>query len=138
MRQFLFDAWHSIYLGRLLKSSEKRVADIAEKASKEVAYHLERSADTVVALGDGTEESHRRMEEALAYLWPYVARCSPATRWMPRWSSRDRPRSGQPAREYDALVGRILSDATLEMPEGRFAHKGGRDGRMHTEHLVTS
>ena len=69
MRQFLFDAWHSIQLGRLMKSSDTRVAAIAEKTSKEVAYHLERSADTVVGLGDGTAESHRRMQEALDYLW---------------------------------------------------------------------
>jgi len=72
MRQFLFDAWQSVLLGHLLKSSEPRVAEIAEKAGKEVAYHLERSADTVVGLGDGTEESHARMQAALEYLWPYV------------------------------------------------------------------
>lgn len=136
MRQFLFDAWHSIYLGRLLKSSDKRVADIAEKASKEVAYHLERSADTVVALGDGTEESHRRMEEALAYLWPYVGEMfagDAVDAAMVEAGIAPDPASLR--EEYDALVGRILTDATLEMPEGRFAHKGGRDGRMHTEHL---
>ncbi|TDE39824.1 1,2-phenylacetyl-CoA epoxidase subunit PaaC [Antarcticimicrobium sediminis] len=136
MRQFLFDAWHSIYLGRLLKSSDKRVADIAEKASKEVSYHLERSADTVVALGDGTEESHARMADALAYLWPYVGELfagDAVDAAMVEAGVAPDPASLR--EEYDALVGRILEEATLALPEGRFAHKGGRDGRMHTEHL---
>ena len=65
MRQFLFDAYQSILLPRLAKSSDQQVAEIAEKASKEAAYHVERSADTVVGLGDGTEESHARMQAAL-------------------------------------------------------------------------
>ena len=72
MRQFLFDAYQSILLPRLAKSTNDRVAEIAEKASKEVAYHVERSADTVVGLGDGTEESRARMQAALDMLWPYV------------------------------------------------------------------
>lgn len=136
MRQFLFDAWHSLYLGRLLKSSDTRVAEIAEKASKEVAYHLERSADTVVALGDGTEESHGRMADALAYLWPYVGEMfegDAVDAAMVEAGIAPDP-AGLRA-EYDALVGRVLAEATLDMPESRFAHKGGRDGRMHSEHL---
>ena len=67
MRQFLFDAWASVMLGRLIRSSDERIAAIAAKAGKEVAYHVERSAGTVVGLGDGTEESHDRMQAALDY-----------------------------------------------------------------------
>ena len=136
MRQFLFDAWHSIMLGRLMKSSDKTVAEIAEKASKEVAYHLERSADTVVGLGDGTEESHRRMQAALDYLWPYVGEMFESDDVDDAMAAAGI--SVDPAslrEEYDALVGKILSDATLTTPESRFAHKGGRTGYMHTEHL---
>ncbi|MEX0302372.1 MAG: 1,2-phenylacetyl-CoA epoxidase subunit PaaC [Leisingera sp.] len=136
MRQFLFDAWHSIQLGWLMKSSDERVAAIAEKASKEVAYHLERSADTVVGLGDGTEESHRRMQEALDYLWPYVGemfQSDEVDAEMVKAGIAPDPASLR--EEYDALVARILSDATLTIPESRFAHKGGRTGAMHTEHL---
>ena len=136
MRQFLFDAWHSLYLGRLLKSGDKRVAEIAEKAGKEVAYHLERSADTVVALGDGTEESHQRMQDALAYLWPYVGEMFASDAVDATVAEAGiAPDPASLREEYDALVGRILKNATLELPESRFAHKGGRDGRMHTEHL---
>lgn len=136
MRQFLFDAWHSIMLGRLMKSSDATVAGIAEKASKEVAYHLERSADTVIGLGDGTEESHDRMQAALDYLWPYVGEMFESDETDAAMVAAGV--SVDPAslrEEYDALVRRILSQATLTIPDSRFAHKGGRTGYMHTEHL---
>ncbi len=136
MRQFLFDAWHSIMLGRLLKSSDERVAAIAEKASKEVAYHLERSGDTVVGLGDGTEESRARMQEALDYLWPYVGEMFASDDVDAEMAAAGiAPDPSGLRDEFDALVGRVMSEATLDIPESRFAHKGGRDGRMHTEHL---
>ncbi|WP_170390804.1 1,2-phenylacetyl-CoA epoxidase subunit PaaC [Ruegeria arenilitoris] len=136
MRQFLFDAWHSIMLGRLLKSSDDRVAAIGEKASKEVAYHLERSSDTVVGLGDGTEESHRRMQEALDYLWPYVGEMFASDEVDAEMAAAGiAPDPANLREEYDALVRRVLTEATLTVPDSRFAHKGGRDGRMHTEHL---
>jgi ring-1,2-phenylacetyl-CoA epoxidase subunit PaaC len=136
MRQFLFDAWHTILLGRLMKSSDTRVAEIAEKASKEAAYHLERSADTVVSLGDGTGESHARMQAALDYLWPYVGEmfiADAVDQAMVEEGIAPDPASLRA--EYDALVGRVLEEATLTIPDSRFAHKGGRDGRMHSEHL---
>ncbi len=136
MRQFLFDAWHSIMLGRLLKSSDERVAAIAEKASKEVAYHLERSGDTVVGLGDGTEESRARMQEALDYLWPYVGEMFASDDVDAEMAAAGiAPDPSGLRDEFDALVGRVMSEATLDIPESRFAHKGGRNGRMHTEHL---
>ncbi len=136
MRQFLFDAWQSIYLGRLLDSSDRRVAEIAEKASKEVAYHVERSAGTVVSLGDGTPESHRRMQDALDCLWPYVGEMfegDDVDAAMVSTGIGPDPASLRP--EYDALVGRVLGDATLTIPKDPFAHKGGRTGKLHTEHL---
>ncbi len=136
MRQFLFDAWHSIMLGRLMTSSDERVAAIAAKASKEVTYHLERSSDTVVGLGDGTEESHARMQEALDYLWPYVGEMFVSDDVDAEMVAAGIASNPSDLREeYDALVGRVLAEATLTTPESRFAHKGGRDGRMHTEHL---
>ncbi|WP_281972862.1 1,2-phenylacetyl-CoA epoxidase subunit PaaC [Ruegeria faecimaris] len=136
MRQFLFDAWHSIMLGRLLNSRDDRVAAIAAKASKEVAYHLERSGDTVVGLGDGTAESHARMQSALDYLWPYVGEMFTSDEVDAEMVAAGiAPNPADLSAEFDALVQRILSEATLTIPEGAFAHKGGRDGRMHTEHL---
>ncbi|AZV80266.1 phenylacetate-CoA oxygenase subunit PaaI [Parasedimentitalea marina] len=136
MRQFLFDAWHAIQLGRLMTSSDTRVAAIAEKTSKEVAYHLERSADTVVGLGDGTEESHRRMQEALDYLWPYVGEMFQSDAVDAEMVAAGiAPDPASLRGEYDALIERILADATLTIPDSRFGHRGGRTGKMHTEHL---
>lgn len=136
MRQFLYDTWASVMLGHLIGSSDARIAEIAEKASKEVAYHVERSADTVIGLGDGTPESHARMQEALDYLWPYVGEMFESDgvdAAMKAAGIAPDPRELRDA--YDALIGKVLSQATLTMPEARFAHKGGRSGAMHTEHL---
>ena len=136
MRQFLFDAWHVVILGHLTRSSDPRVAEIAAKASKEAAYHVERSGDTVVSLGDGTEESHARMQDALNYLWSYsgeMFKSDAVDQAMAAAGIAPDPASLR--EEYDALVHRVLDDATLTIPEGSFVHTGGRDGRMHSEHL---
>ena len=136
MRQFLFDAWHSITLARLQTSPEARIAEIAEKASKEVTYHLERSADLVVRLGDGTDESHTRMQSALDYLWPYSGEVFIGDAGDAELASAGiAPDPATLRDEYDTLVHRILSEATLTRPEGDFAHSGGRSGTRHSEHL---
>jgi ring-1,2-phenylacetyl-CoA epoxidase subunit PaaC len=136
MRQFLFDAWQSIMLGRLMKSSDSRVAAIAEKASKEVAYHVERSAGTVVGLGDGTEESHNRMQAALDYLYPYVGEMFLSDEVDAAMVAAGiAPDPADLRGEYDALVGKVLARATLKAPDGSYTHKGGRTGYMHTEYL---
>jgi len=72
MRQFLFDAFNVAQLGAFQDSSDARIAEVAEKVGKEAAYHLERSGDTVIGLGDGWDESHARMQATLDVLWPYV------------------------------------------------------------------
>lgn len=69
MRQFYFDAWHALALDQLVRSTDVRIAEIAEKARKEVAYHVRRSSDLVIRLGDGTDVSHRMMQDAADALW---------------------------------------------------------------------
>ncbi len=136
MRQFLFDAFQSILLPRLTKSSDSQIAAIAEKANKEVAYHVERSADTVVGLGDGTEESHARMQAALDRLWPYVGEMFASDDVDSAMVAAGiAPDPATLRAEYDALVGQVLTEATLSIPDSDFAHKGGRTGKTHTEHL---
>jgi len=135
MRQFLFDAWHYPLLVALRTSTEPRVAEIAEKASKEAAYHLERSVDLVVRLGDGTSESHRRMQSALDFLWPYTGEMFLADSVddeLVEAGIAPAPKSLRPA--WDATLGRTLLDATLKAPETTFAHKGSKRG-VHSEHL---
>src|SRR5690606_32190149 len=72
MRQFLFDSWHFFLLEELVRSSDEQIRAIAQKAHKEVMYHLRRSSDLIVRLGDGTPESHARMQRSLDDAWRFV------------------------------------------------------------------
>ncbi|MFN3993301.1 MAG: 1,2-phenylacetyl-CoA epoxidase subunit PaaC [Tabrizicola flagellatus] len=135
MRQFLFDAWHMEMLRALQGSSDKRVAEIAAKAAKEVAYHLERSADLVIRLGDGTEESRARMQKALNQLWPYTGELflgDAVDQALAEAGIAPAPDSLKAA--WDRTVAEVMAEATLALPEGTFQHKGGKQGR-HTEAL---
>ncbi len=135
MRQFLFDAWHQPMLKALEGSSDTRIAEVAQKAGKEVAYHIERSADLVIRLGDGTEESHARMQDALDRLWPYVGEMFTGDEIDARLAEDGTIPSPESLRgAWDETVNAVLAEATLQRPEGSFAHKGGRQGR-HTEHM---
>lgn len=72
LKQFLYDAWHLPVLQGLSQSSDERIAGIAAKAAKEVTYHLRRSGEWIERLGDGTEESHRRMLAAIPEVWRFT------------------------------------------------------------------
>jgi len=135
MRQFLFDAWHQPMLTALEDSTDARIAEIAAKAGKEVAYHLERSADLVIRLGDGTEESHTRMQDALERLWPWTGEAfvsDDIDRRLAEAGLMPAPESLRP--QWDATVAEVLAEATLKAPDSTFAHTGGKQGR-HTEHM---
>lgn len=136
LRQYLFDAWHALQLEALLASAEPRVAEIAEKASKEVAYHLERSRETVIALGDGTEESHARMQAALDRLWSYTGELFEADGTdaaLALQGIAPDPTALRPA--YESAVGETFAEAGLTPPKVRGWQTGGRTGRRHSEHL---
>lgn len=136
LRQFLFDCWHLEMLTALQSSSEARVAEIAAKAVKEVTYHQERSAETVIGLGDGTDESHMRMQNALQLLWPYVGEMFESDAVDDAMAAAGiAPEPADLRPQYDASVGAILTEATLTVPESTFAHKGGKTGAQHSEHL---
>lgn len=134
-RQFLFDAWHYLLLRELHRSTDTRIAEIADKAVKEVAYHLERSGDWVVRLGDGTEESHRRMQKAVNILWPYTGELFEMdevdTALLRTGVGSDLALLRQPWLEH---VGSIFEEATLEQPASGWAQRGGKRG-LHSEHL---
>ena len=136
MRHFLFDAWHVLQLESLKNSSDARVAEIAEKASKEAAYHFERSRDTVIGLGDGTAESHARMQAALDRLWPYAGEMFEADAVDAAMAGAGIAPDPADLRDaYDRSVRSALEAATLALPDSRFAHSGGRSGAGHSEHL---
>ncbi|MDE3177726.1 MAG: phenylacetate-CoA oxygenase subunit PaaC [Pseudomonadota bacterium] len=135
MRQYLFDAWHAELLSALARSSDARFAEIAAKAQREVAYHVERSAELVIALGDGTPQSHARMQSALDALWPYVGELFIGDEIDARLAAQGvAPAADSLRPAWDRAAGAVFAQAGLKPPASAFAHKGGRAGR-HTEAL---
>jgi ring-1,2-phenylacetyl-CoA epoxidase subunit PaaC len=135
MRQFLFDAWHQHLLAGLARSSDARMADIAQKAVKEVRYHLERSAGLVIALGDGTEESHTRMQAALNKLWPYTNEWFEADAVDTQCAANGlAPAAQSLSAPWQRTVQPVLERATLAMPAYSGHQRGGKQG-LHSEHL---
>jgi ring-1,2-phenylacetyl-CoA epoxidase subunit PaaC len=134
-RQFYFDTWHQLLLAGLAGSADPRIAGIAAKAAKEVQYHAERSADWVIRLGDGTDESHARMQAAIDDLWMYTGEMFDADDTELALASegiaRDMRALAPPWRE---AVGIVLAEATLDMPGEVSMQRGGKRG-VHTEHF---
>ena len=134
-RQFYFDSWHYSALQQLRHSRDPRVAEIAEKALKEVKYHLERSTDWVIRLGDGTDESHARMQSALDGLWMYTGELfdmdAVDSEMLDRGVGIDLASLRQPWLQH---LENTLSEATLKLPDGKWMQRGGKQG-VHTEKL---
>ena len=140
-RQYLCDSYQQSYLQALQHSTDSTLAAIAEKALKETRYHLRRSRDWVLRLGDGTEESHRRLQTAFDSLWDYI----------PELFEVDALEQGlieagiavNPAefkQHWLQEVTAVLEQATIAVPATEHAIRGGRQG-YHTEnlgHLLTS
>ncbi|KWR74978.1 1,2-phenylacetyl-CoA epoxidase subunit PaaC [Cupriavidus sp. IDO] len=134
-RQFLFDTWHYFQLEGLQRSTDARIAGIAAKSLKEVTYHVRRSADLVVRLGDGTEESHRRMQDAFDDLWMFTGELfesDAADAALVKDGVVPDPEAL--AAPWQRHVAEVLEEATLRLPAGTWSQSGGRHGR-HTEHL---
>ena len=134
-RQFYFDAWHYHMLKALTVSSAPRVAGIASKGLKEVTYHLGRSSEWVVTLGDGTEESHRRMQTAIEELWMYTGELFEMD--ATEQTMADAGIGADLATLRDPWLGHVqstLSEATLTAPQGGWMQRGGKRG-IHSEHL---
>jgi len=107
--------------------ADERLADIAAKARKESAYHLDLASMWTVRLGDGTDESHERMQSALDELWPYTHEL-----FEPSGDAAPEPAALQA--RWLQIVEPVLAQATLTRPADGWAPSGGRSGR-HTEHL---
>jgi ring-1,2-phenylacetyl-CoA epoxidase subunit PaaC len=134
-RQFLFSTWQLLFLEQLTRSSEPRIAAIAAKAVKEVRYHAEIAAEWVIRLGDGTEESHRRMVDGLDWFWRFVGEMfemdEVENRLVARGIAVDRAALRG---DFDATVTRVLEEATISLPAYPRGVSGGRVGH-HSEHL---
>lgn len=135
VRQFFFDTWHHLMLTALAGCGDKRFAEIAEKAAKEAAYHLTRSSDLVISLGDGTDESHARMQAAVDDLWPYTGEMFMTDEVDAALQAAGvAPDAEEIRAKWEAHVAEALRRATLEQPEPGYMHQGSKRG-IHTEHL---
>jgi len=134
-RQFLFDQFNYLVFSELVNSTDETVSAIAAKAIKEIRYHLRRSTEWTLRLGDGTEESHNRIQESFNDVWSYTgdlfvedesdglivsAGIGPDLKIIrPIWREK---------------VKAVLTEATLTTPEDGWMHSGSKEGR-HTEHM---
>jgi ring-1,2-phenylacetyl-CoA epoxidase subunit PaaC len=122
-------------LQKLGASTDARVSGIAQKAVREVAYHVRRSGDWVVRLGDGTDESHGRMQAAFDGLWPYTGELFTSDAIDRELAQRGIGCELETLREpWSRHVGEIFREATLTVPPDGWMQAGGKNGR-HTEHL---
>lgn len=134
-RQYLFDQFHYLFQQELQKSNDETLAAIANKSIKEVSYHLRFSADWIKRLGDGTEESNNRIQNAINDLWAYTDELFHITEADAEMIDQGiGVNTMQFKDEYYKKVNDLLEEATLEIPESKYFQKGGKQG-IHTEHM---
>ncbi|WP_181248496.1 1,2-phenylacetyl-CoA epoxidase subunit PaaC [Flavobacterium magnum] len=134
-RQFLYDAFHLLLLEELQHSKDETLAAIANKSIKEVSYHYRFSSDWVKRLGDGTEESHQRMQTAINDLWTFTDELFHQT-------DADKTMVAEGIgvdvtalkEEFFTKIKQILEEATLQVPDMKYFQKGGKHG-IHSEHM---
>jgi len=135
VRQFLVDAWQLELFERLQHSAEPKLAELAAKAIKETRYHFRFSSGWVVRLGDGTEESHRRVQTALDALWRFTHEmfvASPAE--QEAVAAGIAPDPASLAADWSRRVDQVLKEATLQKPADVAYSWHGKRGQ-HSEHL---
>ena len=128
-RQFLFVTYHYMFLQQLQNSNDETLSAIAKKSIKEVSYHLRFSSDWIKRLGDGTEESHNRMQVAINDLWAYTDELFHQT-------DADKGMIAEGVGvdtftlkgEYYNRVSEILMKVTIKVPESKYFQKGGKLG----------
>ena len=134
-RHLLFSTWQHMLFERLTGSSDRFLVEFASKAVKEVAYHRELSSEWTVRLGDGTEESARRMAEGLDWNWRFVPELFEVDEILAALIEREiapDPRTFED--EYRSAIASVLAEAKLEAPADQRPILGGRRGH-HSEHL---
>jgi ring-1,2-phenylacetyl-CoA epoxidase subunit PaaC len=130
LRQLYFASFMEPMWRAIMQSSDATLAGIAAKAVKEVAYHIRHAGEWVVRLGDGTEESTRRMKAAAEELAPYVGELfetDAVTEAMAKAGVAPDPATLRP--EFDRTIGAIFAEAGLDIPAAPWTQSGGRQGR---------
>ncbi len=134
-RQFLFDVYHLMLMQELQNSKDETLVAIAKKGIKEVSYHKRFSTDWVKRLGDGTEESNQKMQEAIDGLWRYtdeLFQLTDADKAMVELGVGVDVSKFKEA--YYTEVTEVLKEANLTIPESKYFTSGGKKG-VHSEHM---
>lgn len=128
IRQYLYSSFQYFLYSELLKSNDSQVSAIAEKSLKEIAYHVKWSGEWVLRLGDGTEESHEKTQEALNSLWQYSGEFFDLEDYEEIYNIESIKK------QWLEKVTELINEATLTIPEKVFMQKGGKRG-SHTEYM---
>ncbi len=135
MRQFLYDTFNYYFYSAMQNSTDERLAAIAEKSLKEIKYHMRYSSEWVVRLGDGTEESHQKMQDALSDLWMYTGELTKPDKLDEQMASSGIGVDLKSIQaQWQKKVDEVLERATLKKPESNWMQSGGKQGK-HGEHL---
>jgi ring-1,2-phenylacetyl-CoA epoxidase subunit PaaC len=134
-RQLLFDIFYLLQLQALQGCSDKRLADIAAKSAREIEYHVRHARQWIIRLGDGTDESHRRISDSVQTLWMYTGEMftndALDKAMAEEWNGPDLSLLKD---RWQSEIAGILSEATIPLPEGDWMADGGKQGH-HTEHF---
>jgi len=135
VRQHFYDAWHLPLLDQLTSSKDKQIAAIANKSIKEVKYHNRFSSEWIKRLGDGTSESHQKIQDAFDYLWPYATELFHETPLEKELKEEGIAANLDAVKEnWITSVTNLANEATIEVPTNPYGHTGGKRG-LHSEHL---
>ena len=137
LKLFFFSTYQYYLYQKLIGSADTQLSAIAEKSLKEVTYHLRWSSEWVIRLGDGTEESHKRMENALEELWSYTGEMFMPAEYEAESAKNNTGVDINSLKDsWNKKVKEVLTEATLPSPpgEGQGVRPNGKDGR-HSEHL---
>lgn len=135
IRGLFFDTFNYHFTQALTQSTHQEIAEIAQKSLKEISYHKNFTCDWVVRLGDGTDESHKKMQESLVNLWMYSGELFMMDEVDEILMKEGIAVDLQKVKlEWDKTIQQTLKEATLEIPSETWMQKGGKKG-VHTEHL---
>jgi ring-1,2-phenylacetyl-CoA epoxidase subunit PaaC len=134
-RSVLFEQFYIVQLEALADCADTRMAEIAARAVKEIRYHLRHNSQWLIRLGDGTEESHRRAQQAVEDLWRFSGELFTGDEIDNIIRDEYRGPNLEKIRQvWDHGINEILSEATLQRPKEQWMDCGGRSG-IHSEHF---
>ena len=134
-RQFLYDIFHLLLLEELQNSKDETLVAIAKKSIKEVSYHKRFSSDWIKRLGDGTDESHTRIQNAINDLWTFTDELFHQADADKAMVSEGIGADVTKLKDaYYTQITQILEEATVQIPDIKYFQKGGKQG-IHSEHM---